>query len=58
MKQEIKFTFNMAVEFLSAVYRYVNQDKVDEYNFEKDEKIIQWLDEIDENISPFLENDL
>ena len=58
MKQEINFTFNMAVEFLSAVYRYVNQDKVDEYNFDKNEEIITWLDEIDENISPFLENDL
>lgn len=58
MKQEINFTFNMAVEFLSAVFRYVNKDKIDDYNFDKNEKIEKWLDEIDENISPFLENDL
>lgn len=58
MKQEINFEFNMAVEFLSAVFRYVNQDKVDDYNFEKNEEINEWLESIDENISPFLENDL
>jgi len=58
MKQEINFKFNMAVEFLSSVYRYVNQDKIEKFNFEKNKEIEEWLKEIDNNISPFLENDL
>ncbi|MGM0411451.1 MAG: ArsR/SmtB family transcription factor [Bacillota bacterium] len=58
MKQEINFELNMAVEFLAAVYRYVNEEKVKKYNFEKNEELEEWIEEINNNISPFLENDL
>ena len=58
MKQNINFTFNMAVEFLAAVYRYLNENKLNKYNFEKNDKLQEWSKNIDENISPFLENDL
>ena len=58
MKQKVNFTFNMAVEFLAAVYRYVNEDKLNKYNFRKNTELEKWSVNIDENISPFLENDL
>ncbi len=58
MKQKINFTFNLAVEFLAAVYRYVNEDKLNKYNFRKNSELKEWSENIDENISPFLENDL
>lgn len=58
MNSDISFSSNMAVEFLGAVYRYVNEDKLERYNFKKNKDLQEWAESINENISPFLENDL
>ena len=58
MSHELNFIKNMAVEFLAAVYRYVNTEKLNRYNFEKNEELKEWSNNIEENISPFLESDL